>query len=80
VSGRNTPLVVVLLAFCALLAACGSSSGSRLSANQYRARLATISRRADKAHADLEKGMRSNSVVDMRSGLSRFAVDQETVA
>jgi hypothetical protein len=75
VSVRNTAVVVALLGSCVLLTACGSGGG-RLSASQYRARLASISHREDKAHADLEKVMRSNSVVEIRSQLSKFAADQ----
>jgi len=74
-SVRNSPAFVALLGSCVLLAACGSSGG-RLSASQYRARLASLSRREDKAHADVEKAMRSTSVVEIRSGLSKFAADQ----
>ena len=73
---RNTPVVGSLLGCCVLLAACGGSGG-RLSASQYRARLASLSHREDKAHADLDKVMRSNRVAEIRSQLLKFAADQE---
>jgi major membrane immunogen (membrane-anchored lipoprotein) len=75
VSVRNTSVVVALLGSCVLLAACGSSD-RRLSANEYRARLTSLSQREDKAHADVEKAARSSSVAEIRSGLSKFAADQ----
>lgn len=62
---------------CSLLAACGGSD--RLSAEDYRARLAALEQREEKAHADVEKAFSATSVAEISARLSRFADEQEGV-
>lgn len=59
-----------LLLVCALAAGCGG--GSRLSASQYRTRLATIARQADKAQAQAEKGLSATSLTEIQTRLRSF--------
>src|SRR2546423_15255236 len=74
----NIALVVALLAAFAVLAACGGD-GSPLSKNDYRSRLAALSQREGRAHADLQKGLKAKDVAGLRTRLARFADDQQTV-
>ncbi len=60
-----------LLLLLALAAGCGGSS--RLSPSAYRAKLATIGREANKAQAQVEKGLHATSVAEIRTRLSTFA-------
>jgi hypothetical protein len=66
---------VALLLACVLAAGCGGSS--RLSASQYRARLATIARQADKAQAQVEKGLSAKSVTEIQTRLRSFAAAEQ---
>ena len=70
---RNRHLVggMALLLLLALVAGCGGSS--RLSPSAYRAKLATIGREANKAQAQVEKGLHATSVAEIRTRLSTFA-------
>ena len=56
----------------ALLGGCGGGS-NRLSAKDYRSRLATIGQEANKAQADVEKGLHATSVADLGGILENFA-------
>ncbi len=60
---------------CALLAGCGGSS--RLSRSAYRARLATIGKEADKAQADVEKGLTARSLAGLQARLKAFATAED---
>src|SRR5438105_4535161 len=67
VAATGTALALV----CAVVAACGGSS--RLSGSAYRAKLASISKEADKAQSDVEKALHATSVAEIRKRLSNFA-------
>jgi hypothetical protein len=69
---RSRSLVagMALALVCALLAGCGGSG--RLSRSAYRARLATIAKEADKAQADVEKGLTAKSLAELRARLKAF--------
>jgi multidrug efflux pump subunit AcrA (membrane-fusion protein) len=64
-----------LLLVCALAAGCGGSS--RLSASQYRDRLATIAQQADKAQANVEKALSAASVTEIQTRLTSFAAAEQ---
>jgi hypothetical protein len=67
------PVVCLAAALAAaLLAGCGGGSG-RLSKSDYRAKLATLSREADRAQSDVEKGLRAKSVRELHARLIAFA-------
>jgi hypothetical protein len=63
---------VILVLACALLAGCGGGS-SRLSASEYRARLATLGKEADKVQGNVEKALSAKSVADIQTRLKAFA-------
>jgi cytochrome c556 len=63
--------LLALLALAALAAGCGGTS--RLSADAYKARLATISKQADKAQHDVEQGLQAKTVAELHSRLAAFA-------
>jgi hypothetical protein len=60
-----------LVTACALLAGCGSSN-NRLSASQYKGRLATISHRADATEESLEKALTATTVAQIETRLQTF--------
>jgi hypothetical protein len=60
-----------LLAACALVSGCGG--GSRLSASQYKSRLATISHQADTTDGALEKALTATTVAQIETRLKTFA-------
>jgi len=62
---------IALVFLVSVVAACGGSG--RLSASAYRAQLAKIGKQADKAQAQVEKGLRAKSVAEVRARLSAFA-------
>ena len=62
---------IALVFLVSVVAACGGSG--RLSASAYRAQLAKIGKQADKAQAQVEKGLRAKSVAEIRARLSAFA-------
>jgi len=66
---------MALALVCALLAGCGGSS--RLSRSAYRARLATIAKEADKAQADVEKGLTAKSLAELEARLKAFATAED---
>jgi hypothetical protein len=66
------PLVgVALVSLGAFAAGCGGSN--RLSASEYRSRLAKIGQEATKAQTDVEEGLSAKSVAELRTRLSSFA-------
>jgi hypothetical protein len=69
--------VVLVIAICAPLAACGGGGSNRLSASQYRARLSALSGREQTAQAKIGAVMHAKSVGDIRTGLLAFAADQQ---
>ena len=62
-----------LVFLCAVLAGCGGSSNNRLSASEYRARLATLGKEADKVQGDLEKALTAKSVSEIEARLKASA-------
>ena len=64
---------VALVFACALLAGCGGSSSSRLSASEYRARLAKLGKEADKVQGDVEKALTAKSVSEIEARLKASA-------
>ena len=66
---------VALALACALLAGCGGSS--RLSRSAYRTRLATLGKEADKAQADVEKGLHAKSMAELQARLKAFATAED---
>ncbi len=66
---------VALVLLCALVAGCGGSK--RLSASEYRARLATLGKEADKAQAAVEKGLTAKSVGELQTRLKAFATAED---
>ena len=68
-------LVAAVLAWsCAVLVAgCGSSGGSRLSADEYTARLASIGKEAATNQAAVEQALRATSVDEIHTRLANFA-------
>ena len=72
---RSLVAVMALTLVCALLAGCGGSS--RLSRSAYRARLATIAKEADRAQADVEKGLTATSLAGLRARLKAFATAED---
>jgi len=62
---------VALVSLCAFVAGCGGSN--RLSASEYRSRLAKIGQEATKAQTNVEKGLSAKSVAELRTRLSSFA-------
>lgn len=62
---------IALVFLVSLLAACGGSG--RLSASAYRAQLAKIGKQANKAQAQVEKGLSAKTVAEIRARLSAFA-------
>jgi hypothetical protein len=69
--------VPVVLVGLVLMTGCGGSS--RLSASDYRAQLATISKQADKAQGEVERGLRSTSVPQLTRVFTRFAAVENRV-
>lgn len=67
--------VMVVLA-CALLEGCGAGS-SRLSADAYRARLATLAKEADKAQGNGEKALSAKSITEIQTRLKAFATAED---
>lgn len=65
----------VLLVLPILLAACGGSD--RLSAAEYRGRLAAVEQQVDKATADVDRALKAASIDEIRAGLTRFAAAQQ---
>lgn len=63
---------VIVVFACALVEGCGGGS-SRLSANAYRARLATVAKEADKAQGDVEKALSAKSIAEIQTRLKAFA-------
>jgi len=76
---RIALLAAAVLAVLALLAACGGSGG-RLSAAEYRAKLATISRQANRAQTEVEKGLHAKTVKDLQARLTTFANAEQQIA
>ena len=76
---RATALVLVALVGAA--AGCGGgSSEPRLSAKQYRARLAMITRREEVVRTSVENTLRSSTTVrQVRNALSRYAANEESL-
>ena len=66
---------VVLVLLCALLAGCGGSK--RLSASEYRARLATLGKEANKAQGDVEKALHAKSMSEIEARLKAFATAED---
>jgi hypothetical protein len=68
-------LLGATLLFCSVLVAgCGGSSGGgRLSANDYRTRLAAVSHEADQAQSQVEQGLHAKTVAALRARLETFA-------
>ena len=64
-----------LVLLCPLLAGCGGSK--RLSASEYRARLAALGKEADKAQAAVEKGLTAKSVAELQTRLKAFATAED---
>lgn len=81
---RRRIATIALLVFVAgSLAACGTGSttsgSAQLSAAQYRARLAALSQREDRAQKSVARAMHARSVAEIQSLLTRFAADQQAV-
>ena len=64
-------VAVALVSLCASMTGCGGRS--RLSASEYRSRLAKIGQEVNKAQADVEKALHAKSVGEIRTHLSSFA-------
>jgi hypothetical protein len=64
---------VLALSCAVLVAGCGSSGGSRLSAHDYTARLASIGKEADKAQTAVEQALRATTVGEIHTRLGNFA-------
>lgn len=74
---RRPLAAIVLVSSCAILVAgCGGGS-SRLSAADYKARLATLSSEANQAQAAVDKALSAKTVVDVEAGVSAFADDED---
>jgi hypothetical protein len=71
--GLSVSVALVLL--CVLLAGCGGSK--RLSASEYRTRLASLAKEADKAQGAVEKGFTAKSVAELRARLKTFATAED---
>jgi hypothetical protein len=70
-AGLRCVVAAALVRACALVAGCGGSS--RLSASQYKARLATISHQADATDGALEKALTATTVAEIETRLKTFA-------
>ena len=73
----NAPVAVLLAA--ATLGACGGGGASRLSAKDYRARLAGVSKREDAAQIEVQKGLGAQTVAGLRATLLKFADAQDAI-
>ena len=71
--------MLVLVALVGAAAGCGGgSSKPRLSAKQYRARLAMITRREEVVRTSVENALRNSTTVrQVRNALSRYAANEE---
>lgn len=65
--------VFVIVAVALLLAACGGSGSSRLSASEYRAQLAKIKQQSAQAQAQVAQGLHAKTVADLHKRLEAFA-------
>lgn len=74
---RSASLFACVLAL-ALLAGCGGSD--RLSAGDYRAKLTTVSREANRAQNEVEKGLHARTVKDLQARLNTFAAAEQQIA
>jgi CHASE2 domain-containing sensor protein len=63
--------LLALALLCPLVAACGGTS--RLSAEAYEAKLATIATQADKAQHDVERALQAKTAAAIHTHLSAFA-------
>jgi hypothetical protein len=70
---RGVWLGVTLTCCCVLVAGCGGGGSNRLSASDYRSRLAVISHEGDKAQSQVEQGLHAKTVAALRARLRAFA-------
>lgn len=68
---RFLPLGLGVLIVSVFVAGCGGSD--RLSAEEYRARLATLEKQNAQPHRDFAKALKANSVAEIRAGLTEYA-------
>jgi hypothetical protein len=69
--------LLAIFVLAALVAGCGDAS--RLSADAYRARMATIAKEADAAQHQVELGLRANSIDALQARLAAFAKADQTL-
>jgi hypothetical protein len=67
------------------LAACGGGGGggddgNRLSANQYRSKLAVLDQSDSQAHANAELALKAKSVAEVRKRMKQFALDEQALS
>jgi hypothetical protein len=74
---RVAVLWIALLALCPALAGCGGGDDDRLTAGAYRARLTQLSQQQTKTYGNVEKAFGSNSVSEIKAGLTTFADDEQ---
>ena len=74
---RPLAVLLILLALSSAVAACGGSD--RLSAEEYRAELASLNKGQEKPHTDVEKAFSATSVAEMRTLFTRFADSQDAL-
>ena len=71
---RRRLAAIVLVSSCAILVVgCGGGGSSRLSAAEYKARLATISQEADQAQSAVGQALNATTVAAIESGVTAFA-------
>jgi hypothetical protein len=72
---RTTALALTLV-FATALAACGSGD-KRLSATEYKTKLAALDKQDSKAHANVDGLPHAKSVTQMTAGLTAFAAAEQ---
>jgi hypothetical protein len=71
--------VLVAALLCALLGGCGGGGNKRLSASEYRARLAALADEANAAQTNAQKAFEAKDVSDLQSRLRQFADAEERI-
>ena len=76
---RRGVLCIAALAVLVLLAACGGSGGSRLSANAYRTRITQINQEVATAQSHVALGLKATTLALLRQRLDAFSADTQRI-
>jgi hypothetical protein len=79
--GRHSLVACILVAaLVAAAAGCGGGGGSRLTAKEYKAKIAAIGKEANSAQSTIQSGISSNSTVKLATAMTAFAAAEEKMS